>query len=171
MDSWLGLYIPYVCKQGLVRHIWEEWRWSPHGELCCLQGCWHWHDEIEDEWRYHSYFRQHTACPNSKKEPHFFGHSMRMTTHSSSGSKLKICKGLKVIMRGEMLPNNLYKLLRDTIFGGAAVSISENSENDLALYGIFVLIIWVSGLWRSCIRENYWRNGILQDELLQVLRT
>ena len=52
--------------------------------------------------------------------------------YSSSGGKHKICKGTMVIMRGEMFPKNLYKLLRDTISGGDAISIPENSENDSA---------------------------------------
>ena len=39
-------------------------------------------------------------------------------TYSSSGGKLKICKGY---VRG-VLPNNLYKLLGDTISGGTAIS-------------------------------------------------
>jgi len=37
-----------------------------------------------------------------------------------------------VIMREEMLPNNLYNLLGDTISGGAVISTPENSEYDLA---------------------------------------
>ena len=76
-------------------------------------------------------------------------------TYSSSGGKFKICKDLMVIMRGEMLLNNLYKLLGDSISGGAAISTPENSEMTQLIYGIFVLDIWVSGLWRSCIRGNY----------------
>ena len=53
-------------------------------------------------------------------------------TYSLSGDKLKIFKGSIVIMIREMLPNNLYKLLRDIIFGEAAISKTENSENDSA---------------------------------------
>ena len=53
-------------------------------------------------------------------------------TYSSSGGKLKICKGSMVIMRGEMLLNNFYKLFGDTISGGAAISTPENSKDDLA---------------------------------------
>jgi len=53
-------------------------------------------------------------------------------TYSSSGGKIKICKGSLVIMRGEKLSNNLYKLMGDTISGGATISTPEISENDSA---------------------------------------
>ena len=53
-------------------------------------------------------------------------------TYSSSEGKIKICKGSMVIMRGETLLNNFYKLFGDTISGGAAISTPENSKDDLA---------------------------------------
>ena len=37
-----------------------------------------------------------------------------------------------MIMRGEKLSNNLYKLMGDTISSGAAISTPEISENDSA---------------------------------------
>src|SRR4051812_38012767 len=45
---------------------------------------------------------------------------------------MKICKGLLLMMRGEKLFNNLYKLMGYTISGGAAVSTSQSSEAELA---------------------------------------
>ena len=53
-------------------------------------------------------------------------------TYSSSVGKIKICKGSLVIMRGEKLSNNMYKLMGDTISGGAAISTSEISDDDSA---------------------------------------
>jgi len=53
-------------------------------------------------------------------------------TYSSGGGKIKICKGSLVVMRGEKLSNNLYKLMGDTISGGAAIFTPEISEDDSA---------------------------------------
>ena len=62
-------------------------------------------------------------------------------TYSSSGDKIKICKGSLVIIREEKLSNNLYKLMRDTILGGTAICTPEFSEDDSALYGTIVMVI------------------------------
>jgi len=53
-------------------------------------------------------------------------------TYSSGGGKIKICKGSLVVMRGEKLPNNLYKLKGDTISGGAAISTPKSLDEDSA---------------------------------------
>ncbi|XP_020270598.1 LOW QUALITY PROTEIN: AP-1 complex subunit mu-2-like [Asparagus officinalis] len=50
-------------------------------------------------------------------------------TYSSSGGKIKICKGLMVIMQGEKLPNNLYNLLRDTVSGEVVVSTTFKEDS------------------------------------------
>ena len=56
----------------------------------------------------------------------------RGLTYSSSGRKIKICKGSLMIMRREKLSINLYKLMGDTISGGAIISTPEISEDNLA---------------------------------------
>jgi len=56
----------------------------------------------------------------------------RGLTYSSSGRKIKICKGSLMIMRREKLSINMYKLMGDTILGGAAISTSEISDDDSA---------------------------------------
>ena len=52
--------------------------------------------------------------------------------YSSRGGNLKIYKGSLMVMQGVKLSNNLYKLMGDTISGGAVVSTFQTSETDLA---------------------------------------
>ena len=53
-------------------------------------------------------------------------------TYSSSEGSLKYSRGSMVVMR-EMLLNNLYKLLKDTISSRASLSKLENLEDDSAI--------------------------------------
>jgi len=68
-----------------------------------------------------------------------------------------------VIMREEMLPNNLYKLLEDTISGRAVISTPENSEYDLAYLWHICLGNMSERAWRSCTRGNYRRTWSLES--------
>jgi len=61
--------------------------------------------------------------------------------YSSRGGKMKICKGSLLMMRGEKLSNNLYKLMGDTISGGAPVSHRGPQKQNLLNYGTIVLAI------------------------------
>ena len=52
-------------------------------------------------------------------------------TFTSTAGKLVITKGSHVVIKGEKLSNNLYRLLGDTVVGGASVSTEVNSDIQL----------------------------------------
>ena len=70
-----------------------------------------------------------------------------------------------------MLPNNLYKLLKDTISGEAAISTPKNSENDSAHLWHLRLGHINERTMEVLHKRKIEEYEVLQAEPLQVLRT
>ncbi|CAL8167282.1 unnamed protein product [Prunus armeniaca] len=54
--------------------------------------------------------------------------------YESKKGRFRVTKGSLVVMRGDLQPNKLYKLIGTTIVGGVAVSINQGIEDKTELY-------------------------------------
>ncbi|CAL2238507.1 unnamed protein product [Prunus armeniaca] len=54
--------------------------------------------------------------------------------YESKKGRLRVAKGSLVVMRGDLQPNKLYKLIGTTIVGGAAVSVNQGIEDKTELW-------------------------------------
>ena len=48
---------------------------------------------------------------------------------------LKVSKGVLVLIKGSRVGNNLYKLMKNTVVGGAAISMEDKNSDDEGICG------------------------------------
>ena len=103
IHRFLILIVPFICVQtgiGLT-HTRRRMKVKSSWEQCCMEDRWLWHSESKDVWYdgiIHTFSNVLYVPPLKKNQISLGTLGANGHTYSSSGGKIKICKGSLVIM-------------------------------------------------------------------------